>query len=315
MQNAPAASNIKAHSSDSHYDLYDLAHPIPNTYKDSLAHKDAPKWQEAIERECDALRAAKVFEEHTGPLPNGVIPIHTRHVFKLKQDDTNKIAIWKDRIVVQGFRQREGIDYKETFAPTVKYKSIKLILALAAINDFEIKQLDFDTAFLNASLEEDIYVTCPEGYKAKSKVLKLLKALYGLKQAPREWWLELSAFLATLGYKATALDQCLYYKKIGDQFIYLTLYVDDTLSVFPTSLLSVWNADRAKISPKYAIKDLGDCQWILNTMAVKRDRPNRRLTLSQEAYAEKMLYEFGMQDCKPALTPYSVKDIMHGIEA
>ena len=107
--------------------------------------------------------------------------------------------------MVQGFKQKEGIDYFETFSPTVKIKSIKYLLAIAAQEDLEIKQLDFVTAFLNASLKEDIYINIPQGYTENlhgHTALKLNKALYGLKQASREWWLELDQFLNSLGYHA-----------------------------------------------------------------------------------------------------------------
>ena len=137
----------------------------------------------------------------------------------------------------------EGIDYFDTFSPAVRYKSMKYMLALAAKEDMEIKQLDYDTAFLNATLEEEIFVRVPDGYlnTANAGCLKLVKALYGLKQAPREWWKEINGHLESLGYKACELDECLYMKSVNGKAIYLTLYVDDTLAIFHKDLEEQWN--------------------------------------------------------------------------
>jgi hypothetical protein len=190
-------------------------------------------------------------------------------------------------------------------------KSLKYMLALAAHNDWEIRQIDFDTAFLNATLKEDIYVQIPEGYRGQfppGSVLKLNRALYGLKQAPREWWLELDAFLNTLDYQASQLDPCLYTKVVNGKRIYLAVYVDDTMAFFDKALEATWLEDKAKIAAKYKIKDLGECEWILN-MAVKRDRVNRTITLSQQTYVEDLLQTFGMDQCKPASTPFKYEDL------
>jgi hypothetical protein len=139
--------------------------------------------------------------------------------------------------------------------------------------------------------------------------LKLNKALYGLKQASREWWLELDQFLNSLGYHASALDECLYMKVVGDHRIYLTLYVDDTLAIYPKNLESTWLEDKAKIAAKFQIKDLGDCEWILH-MELKRDRLNRIITLTQKAYIEKVLQEHGMDKYTThCIDPFLTQDI------
>jgi hypothetical protein len=280
---------------------------VPQTYNQALKHPDREQWLEAMKAEIESMQQYQVFVPVI--LPPGRTAIDTRWVFATKTNSLNEITKLKARIVVKGFRQEEGVDYFDTFSPTVRIKSIKFVLALAAELDLEIKQLDYNTAFLNAKVQEEIFVTPPPGYPiAKGMVFKLNKALYGLKQAPREWWLELDTFLNTLGYKATPLDECLYMKMVGEHRIYLTLYVDDTLAIYPKQVEHVWLMDKEKISTKYAIKDLGDCSWILN-MAIQRDRPARKLFLSQQAYIQKVLESNGMEDCKPASTPYWVTDL------
>jgi hypothetical protein len=216
-------------------------------------------------------------------------------VFKAKRDKDNNIIRWKARLVVQGFMQIEGIDFTDTYAPTMRMEQLKLILALAAKNDWEVKQLDYKTAFLNADIDEEIYVQVPEGYEfgdytvSKGIVcLRLRKALYGLKQAPYLWNKEIKKFLNSLGYYATDIDECLFQKVIGNQRIYLTLYVDDTIAIYPKQLENIWLEDKMKLSNKYQVEDLGDCQWIFN-MKIERNRKQRQLTLSQEAYLTKVV--------------------------
>jgi hypothetical protein len=185
---------------------------------------------------------------------------------------------------------------------------------VAAQEDLEVKQLDFDTAFLNANVKEEIYLKIPFGFRdqkiKEGYVLKLNKALYGLKQAPRAWYLELNSTLELLGYKSSTIDECVYVKVYNNKRIYLTLYVDDTLIIYPKDLEEVWLKDKEFISHKYPIKDMGDCNYILN-MEVKRDRKNKIITLSQRAYLEKMLNnnkEY-IQGNRKVSTPYLYRDL------
>jgi hypothetical protein len=288
----------------------DLGYKIPQSYNEASTHPDSTLWNVAIKSELDSLSQQCVFTPATPP--KGRKAIGCRWVFDVKRDSNNIIIRHKARLVVQGFRQKEGVDYFETFSPTVRIKSIKYLLALAAQEDLEIKQLDFDTAFLNAVLKEDIYVVIPQGYVDNlhgHTALKLNRALYGLKQASREWWLDIDAFLNSLGYKSSGLDECLYVKIIDGKRIYITLYVDDTLAIYPKSLEHIWLEDKAKLATKYAIKDIGECTWILH-MELKRDRPNRTITLTQKAYIEKVLDEHGItESTNSCVDPFFTADI------
>jgi hypothetical protein len=285
---------------------------LPKNYNEAIQHEDREKWLDAIQLELQSI-----FKNDTAvacDLPIGAKAIGTQWVFAVKRNEKNEIIRHKARLVVLGNHQREGKDYFETFSPTVNVKSIKLLLALATQEDLEIKQIDFETAFLNAEIKEDIYIRVPQGYfkiaqgLKKGMVLKLLKALYGLKQAPREWWTLLDSKLKELGYKTCALDECLYVKIVNGKRIYLTLYVDDTLAFFPKSLESVWNTDKNLITTQFKIKDMGDCQWILN-MAVERDRIKKTLTLSQQGYMDLVLKSNPITEGREVTTPFKYPDI------
>jgi hypothetical protein len=174
----------------------------------------------------------------------------------------------------------------------------------------EIKQIDFDTAFLNAPLEETIYMKQPNGFHVgnPNTVCKLNKAIYGLKQASRQWNKLLDAFMNKLGYKSLQTDSCIYIKRSkSNQLMILCLYVDDTVVAYQKEDEAEWLHDKRIISDSFTIKDLGDCEWILN-MKVTRDRNNSTITLSQEAYIKRLLNQFGMNDSLPVVNPSKYGD-------
>ena len=109
-------------------------------------------------------------------------------VFKLKTDKNGNVSVYKARLVVKSFKQIHGIDYEETFSPIVIFRSIMIILAITVYYEYEIWQMDVKTAFLNGYLEDDVYMTQPEGFEdphSIGKLCKLKKSFYGLKQASR----------------------------------------------------------------------------------------------------------------------------------
>jgi hypothetical protein len=172
-------------------------------------------------------------EIHTRDLPAGanVLPLPYKWVFKVKIDETGSVTTHKARLTPKGFRQKEGKDYFEVFAPTGMYKTMRFGLSVAAKWDHEIEQMDVPTAFLNADLEEDVYMQMPEGYRdgKKDMVLRLNKSLYGLKQAPRNWSIRLKNFIVDkLGYSPTVSDQCLYWRRsrTGRLMMLLFVFVD-----------------------------------------------------------------------------------------
>ena len=96
---------------------------------------------------------------------------------------------YKARLVIKGYRQREGVDLFDTYSPVTRITSIRILIAFASINNLEIHQMDVKTAFLNGDLDEEIYMEQPEGFATpgrERKVCRLVKSLYGLKQAPKQ---------------------------------------------------------------------------------------------------------------------------------
>jgi hypothetical protein len=180
---------------------------VPRNYKEAIASRDAKQWKEAIDKEVKSICDNGTFElvKHHGSV------IGCSWLFKIKYKQDGTIEKYKARIVAQGFSQRYGVDFQETYAPVAKLKSIRTILALAALNQLILHQMDVETAFLNGTLIENVYMKPPEGFgNQQGMVCKLLKTLYGLKQSPREWNTELDTYLKSQGYSPTEADCCIY---------------------------------------------------------------------------------------------------------
>ncbi|GJT87962.1 putative reverse transcriptase domain-containing protein [Tanacetum coccineum] len=153
--------------------------------------------------------------------------------FSYKYKSETRTPRYKARLVVKGFQQKQGIDYNEIFSLVVKMTTIKLVLSTIAVENLHLEQLDVKTAFLYGHLDEDIYMTQPEGFQSARKeenlVCKLKKSLYGLKQAPRQLYLKFDSFMQRAEYKRCVMDHCCYLKKVGLSSIILLLYVDNML--------------------------------------------------------------------------------------
>ena len=153
-------------------------------------------------------------------------------MYKIKLNADGTPGKYKVRLTAQGFGQRDGRDYHEShiYAPVLAYNTFRLILAFIAAEDYDLQHLDVVTAFLNASVEEDIYMRVPEGVAAPpGTVCKLVKALYGIKQAPFAWHADIAATLvSTLGFKASSYDSCLFIKRSRTgRMLLFPLFVDD----------------------------------------------------------------------------------------
>ena len=137
---------------------------------------------------------------------------------------------FKVRLVAKGFKQKADLDFFDTFSPVTRITSIRLLIAIVAIFDLKIHQMDVKTAFLNEDLEEEIYMDQPEGFVEpgqESKVCKLTKSLNGLKQAPKQWHEKFDSCMIKNGYKSNECDKCIYYKSWNNLHVIISLYVDN----------------------------------------------------------------------------------------
>ena len=238
-------------------------------------------------------------------LPPGRRVVTCKWIYKIKDGASPTEGVkYKSRVVARGFSQREGVDYNEIFSPVVRHTSIRVLLALVAHQDLELEQLDVKTAFLHGELEEEIYMTQPDGFRVPGKedyVCKLRKSLYGLKQSPRQWYKRFDSYMIKLGYIKSPYDCCVYMRKLKDDtFIYLVLYVDDML-IAAEKMCDIKKL-KELLSSEFEMKDLGAAKKILG-MEIFRDREKKKLFLSQKTYINKVLTRFEMSSCKPISIP------------
>lgn len=283
-----------------------LEQQTPGSYRQAMESTDAARWQAAMDKEMASCEELQVWQlVPRADLPRGANVLPPKWVFKIKTDETGALTQHKARVTPKGFLQKEGKDYFEVFARTGSYKTMRLGLSLAARWDHELVQLDVPTAFLNADVEEEVYMEVPEGYRQGREhlVCRLRKALYGLKQAPRNWYLLISKFIAGLGFKPTVSDPCLFHlRSRTGRLMLLFLFVDDFQVSYHREDEAEWSALKAQLVQRFNTKDMGTSKWILG-MRITRDRKLRTITLDQELYVTKALERYGLAECRVADTP------------
>jgi len=217
----------------------------------------------------------------------------TKWVFKIKRKSDGSIDKYKSRLVVRGFLQKEGVDFSETFAPVLKFETLRILFS--CLLNWHIHQMDIKAAFLYGDIEEDIYIEQPQGFDDGTlKVLKLKKALYGLKQAPRAWNQKLVEFLVSKNFKRSENDQCLFTNKD----LIITCYVDDIL-IWGKELKSV-DKIKDELSDKFKMSYSGEVRTILG-IDIKRE--NGMVFLSQKRFILETLIKFNMGNCNGSETP------------
>ncbi|WVZ64518.1 LOW QUALITY PROTEIN: hypothetical protein U9M48_014020 [Paspalum notatum var. saurae] len=228
------------------------------------------------------------------PPPN-CRPIVTKWVFKNKQSEDGD-GCEEQSEIAQGFCQKEGIDYEETFAPVARLEAIRILLAFAASKGFKLQQMDVKSAFLNGFIEEEVYVRQPPGFESarfSDRVYKLRKALYGLKQAPRAWYARLKSFLLKSGFVMGSVDKTLFLLSRGGDTLIVQIYVDDIIFGGSSHALCL-------MSREFEMSLMGELQFFLG-LQIKQS-PERTF-VHQAKYTRDILKKFEMGDSKPMTTP------------
>ena len=276
-----------------------LAHVLaslePKSYPQAVSN---PKWVDAMDKELYALDANETWE--VTELPDGKKAISSKWVYKIKFFPDGTVDKYKARLVIRGFDQKEGVDYKHTFSPVAKAATIRVLIAIATAKGWPLHQLDVNNAFLHGYVEEEIYMKPPEGYTKAlpGQVCKLNKSLYGLKQASRQWNQELSKFLISLGYVQSKHDYSLFVKAKGESYTMALVYVDDILLTgnCPQEITDTKSA----LDKKFTIKDLGLARYFLGIELFRTDNGTH---LHQRKYVLDLLKDAGLTAAKPTSFP------------
>src|SRR5581483_8045317 len=268
----------------------------PKSIEDALPD---PNWVSAMQEELSEFIRNKVYT--LVPRPSNRTIIGTKWVFRNKLDEHGTVIRNKARLVAQGYRQEEGIDYDETFAPVARLEAIRLFLAFAAHKNFKVFQMDVKSAFLNGKLSEEVYVSQPPGFidpKYPDHVFKLHKALYGLKQAPRAWYDTLSSFLLQKGFERGKIDSTLFLRKHKGHIILVQIYVDDI--IFGSTNPKMCKKFELLMKSEYKMSMMGELTYFLG-LQIKQSE--KGIFISQGKYVSDMLKKFDLLSCTPMKTP------------
>lgn len=271
----------------------------PLCYEDAKSSSDNDKWESAMKRELDSLKESGTWVLVDKPSNCNIV--RNKWVYKIKRNSNNEIVKYKARLVAKGFTQQHGVDYDETFSPVIRHTNIRLLFALAVKLDLNIDHLDIETAFLNGSLDETIYMYQPEGFidtKNKDKVCLLKKTIYGLKQSSRVWYKTVEEFLVNLGYVKSLFESCVYYKRNGCKLTIVALYVDDFLIL--SNDMKEKSRLKYNLGQKFNIKDLGEVKYFLG---LNIERTKGQIKINQKPYINNLLRKFNMSQCKTVTTP------------
>jgi hypothetical protein len=271
--------------------------PIPETYEKAIADPAwGELWKEAIQIELTALIANGTWEAIVPPKGSNIVT--RKWVFKAKMHIDGSLDKLKARIVARGFSQMWGTDYTDTFAPTMRFDTLRLFLVIVALEDLECHQVNVNNAFTESFLKEKIYMKPPPGVDLlPGQVLLIRRSLYGLKQAARDWYERCMRELAKLGFEKTPADPCMLRHR-GKNII-LLVYVDD-ISIAARSMKDInWFKDEFK--KLFKVKDLGEIDKILG-IKITRDRQNRTLRMDQSHYLADVLNRLHMSAEKHAPT-------------
>ncbi|KAJ9552836.1 hypothetical protein OSB04_016881 [Centaurea solstitialis] len=216
-------------------------------------------------------------------------------------DENDLIIRNKARLVAKGYRQQEGIDYDETFAPVARIEAIQIFLAYAAHKNMTVYQMDVKCAFLNGVLQEEVYVEQPEGFvdpRFPEHVYVLDKALYGLKQAPRAWYETLTDYLLGVGYKKGTIDPTLFLKRSGKDLIIVQIYVDDI--IFASTKPEMCQEFENTMKSQFKMSMMGELTFFLGLQV--RQRPDG-IFINQAKYVQVLLKRFDFGGSNSAATP------------
>ncbi|GKA33245.1 retrovirus-related pol polyprotein from transposon TNT 1-94 [Tanacetum coccineum] len=227
--------------------------------------------------------------------------IALKSIYKVKLDEYGDVLKNKARLVAKGYRQEEGINFEESFAPVARIEAIRIFIANAASKNMTIYQMDVKIAFLNDELKEEVYVSQLEGFVDPdhlTHVYRLKKALYGLKQAPRAWYDTLSRFLLDNKFSKGAVDPTLFTRKTGKHILLVQIYVDDI--IFASTDPKACDIFSNEMSSKFQMSMMGQMSFFLGLQVSQNPKG---IFINQSKFALEILKKFGMDSCDHVDTP------------
>ncbi|CAI7859906.1 unnamed protein product [Closterium sp. NIES-53] len=276
--------------------------PTPRSYAEAIEGPYSSQWQAAMDAEMASWKSTSTYKDEVPP--PGANIVSGMWIFRVKQPPGSPPA-FKARYVARGFSQRQGVDFFQTFSPTPKMTTLRVLLHVAAQRDYELHSLDFSTAFLQGSLHEEIWLRRPPHCDHRRRVYGcqggLRRPVYGLRQAPREWHDTLRTTLAALGFAPSTSGPSLFLRT--DTTLppfYVLVYIDDL--VFATADTEALAHMKSELQKRHMCTDLGELTSYLG-LQITRDRAQRTITLTQSHMVQQVLQRFGFTYSSPQSTP------------
>ncbi|CAI7821362.1 unnamed protein product [Closterium sp. NIES-54] len=277
--------------------------PTPRSYVKAIMGPYFSQWQGAMDAKMASWKCTGTYIDEVPPSRANIVD--GMWIFRVKWPP-GSLPAFKARYVARGFNQRHGVDYFQTFSPTPKMTTLRVLQHVAAQRDYELHSLDFSTPFLQGSLHEEICLRRPLGFTGSFPAgtqWSLRRPFYGLCQAPREWHDTLRTTLAALGFAPSTADPSLFLRtNTSLPPFYVLVYVDDL--VFATADTEALTLVKSELQKRHTCTDLGELRSYLG-LQITRDRARRTITLTQSHMVHEVLQHFGFQFSSPQPTPLS----------
>ena len=307
-----------------------VLHAEPAHVNEAMRGPDAKLWRKSMEKEIDAMSQFGVWEDVLEmKIPAGTKLLGTKWVLKIKSDRNGYVERFKSRLVVLGYMQREHVHYDpaQTYSPVMSYDSFRMILSIGAAQNWEIRSADITSAFLQGTIDKELYMRHPLGdvnTDGTPKVVKLLKGQYGLIQSPRLFTNALQKRMEEGGLEGCIFDPCVYKTVKTREWLFKQLgrpkehaeYVNRDPTATETMLAGCWVDDITEAGSSCLIldwfiwhlrqrftineKSTGECEYMLSARIV-RDREKGVLYMDQSDAITRLAQKCGL-DKDPSKT-------------
>ncbi|CAI7792247.1 unnamed protein product, partial [Closterium sp. NIES-53] len=275
--------------------------PTLRSYAEAIEGPYSSQWQTSMDTEMASWKSTGTYVNEVPP--PGANIVSGMWIFKVKRPPGSP-PVFKVRYIARGFSQRQGVDFFQTFSPTPKMTTLRVLLHVAAQGDYELHSLDFSTDFLQGSLHEEIWLRRPPGFIGSFPTgtqWSLRRPVYGLRQAPREWHDTLRTALAALGFAPSTADPSLFlHTDTTLPLFYVLVYVDDL--VLATADTEALAHVKSELQKRHMCTDLGELTSYLG-LRITRDKAQRTITLTQSHMVQQVLQRLGFTYSSPQSTP------------
>jgi hypothetical protein len=292
-----------------------IANPADEpSFRDALEGDEKEKWIEAMGEELQQLVKVNTFTVVKAPRDANIID--GKWVLRRKRNGEGKVIRWKARYVVRGFKQQFGVDFTETFAPTIRPATLRTLFSLAASNNSVIVQADAKNAYLHGhnDTNEVFYMTIPDEFLRFHKLpihlqnepletlcCRMWRPLYGSKQGAHHFHRFMVEVMTSLGFTVSNADEALYFKSNPDGSYLIVGSATDDFTIVADSDTTA-NSFLDDLGKRVELVRLGKITWLLGT-TVTRDLSQKTISLGQTAYIEQLCVRFGLENARTVTTP------------